>query len=158
MRLTKQQQRAVMNSLPRKHKAFLHQYCQESQMGGDGIGNILKSIGSFGSSVVKKMTPAAKAIVKELRPVLKEVGPVVLKEVVVPLLKARFSGGGMKIYAGSGLSPAGGGLRLAGQRQRGRGRGGKSANPWLVHVNRERSKHPGLTYKEVLKRASSTYK
>jgi hypothetical protein len=59
-------------------------------MKGDGIMSILKSIG------------------KVLGPIAKEVGPTVLKELVLPMLK--------KKIAGKGLSPPGGALRLAGQR------------------------------------------
>ncbi len=30
-------------------------------------------------------------------------------------------------------------------------------NPWLIHVRAYRKKHPNLSYKEVLERASKTY-
>ena len=33
----------------------------------------------------------------------------------------------------------------------------RSSNPWLVHVNAFRAKHPELSYQDVLKEASKTY-
>jgi hypothetical protein len=58
-------------------------------MRGEGFMDILKSIG------------------KVLGPIAKEVGPVALKEFILPFLKTKM--------AGQGLSPAGGALKLAGQ-------------------------------------------
>ena len=63
--------------------------CRRCQMRGDGLTDILKSAG------------------RVLGNVGKEIGPVVLKELIIPMLK--------KKYLGSGLSPAGGTLKLAGQ-------------------------------------------
>ncbi len=33
----------------------------------------------------------------------------------------------------------------------------KKVNPWMVHVNKFRQKHPKLSYKEVLQEAKKTY-
>ena len=56
-----------------------------------------------------------------LKPVVKVVGMTVLKEVLVPALKAKMgmTGDGRK-KKGRGLKTAGGGLRLAGQRGKGK--------------------------------------
>ena len=88
-RLTTPQQRALLRALPPHRKAAAKSHCQKCQMQGEGIMSILKSIG------------------KVLGPVAKEIGPVVLKEFIVPFIK--------KKIAGKGLSPAGSGLKLAGQ-------------------------------------------
>ena len=144
-------------------------------MRGEGFMDILKSVGSFGSKAVKFLTPAAKAIAKELKPIIKEVGPVVMKEVVVPLLKKKFLGGGISMFMpGSGLNPAGGSLRLAGQRGKGccsKGKGigvaggglnpaggGKKSNPWMTHVKKVKNANKGMKFSDVLKLASKSYK
>tara|TARA_R110002126_G_scaffold65994_1_gene167898 strand:- start:681 stop:1193 length:513 start_codon:yes stop_codon:yes gene_type:complete len=167
MRLSLSQQRQLMKTLPIRHKKFIHQYCKGCQMRGDGIMDIVKSVGKFGKKTIKSLTPAAKSIIKELKPIVKEVGPVILKEVIAPMLKAKFAGGGMKMYtagsgySGSGLSPAGSGLRLAGQRGKGCCGSGKkrnvSSNPWLVHVKKVRASHMDKKYSDVLKLAAKSY-
>ena len=156
---------------PSKRKT-LKQQCRACEMGGTGILDILKSAGKF--------------LVDNLGPIAKEVGPVVLKELVVPLLKNK---------VGLGLSLAGGrkgsGLRLSGQRgprrkssgcaitkatKRGKGlrlsgsgaksgkglrlagQGPKKANPWLAHVKKVKTKNPNMAFKDVLKKASKTWK
>ena len=130
-------------------------------MRGDGFLDIVKSVGKFGKKTIKSLTPAAKSIIKELKPIVKEVGPIILKEVIAPMLKAKFAGSGMKMYtagsgySGSGLSPAGSGLRLAGQR--GKGKKNVSSNPWLVHVKKVRAMHMDKKYSDVLKLASKSY-
>jgi len=64
-------------------------------MKGDGLMDIVKSVG------------------KVLGPIAKEVGPVVMKQFVLPMIE--------KKIAGKGLSPAGGALKLAGQGHRRKG-------------------------------------
>ena len=89
MVLTKAQQKAILKALPATHKKAVKQHAKQLQMQGHGFMDIIKSIGSF------------------LGPIVKEVGPTVLKEFVLPFLKTKMSG--------NGLSLAGGGLKLAGQ-------------------------------------------
>lgn len=94
-RLTLPQQRALYRALPASRKNACKRVCQQCQMKGEGFMSILKKVG------------------KALGPVAKEIGPTVLKEIVIPLVKKQ---------VGSGLVPSGGALRLAGQRGRGPGR------------------------------------
>ena len=70
-------------------------------MRGDGIADILKSVGSV------------------LGPIIKEVGPTVLKEFVVPFIMKKIEKK-MASKKGDGLKIPGSGLRLAGQRGRGK--------------------------------------
>jgi len=87
-RLTKAQQRSLIRALPAHRKNAVKKHCQKCQMQGQGFKDILKSVSSV------------------LGPIAKEVGPVVLKELVVPFLKNK---------AGLGLRLPGGALRLAGR-------------------------------------------
>jgi len=90
MKLTKAQQKALLNALPSQHKSAVKKHAKSLHMKGEGIMDILRSVGNF------------------LGPIAKEVGPVVLKEFVLPFLKKKMEGGA--------LTPAGGqGLKLAGQ-------------------------------------------
>ena len=93
-RLTKSQQHALLRALPAHRKNAVKAHCRSCQMKGEGFMDILKSIG------------------KVLGPIAKEVGPVVLKEFIIPFVKQKM--------AGNGLNPAGGALRLAGQRGKGK--------------------------------------
>lgn len=94
-RLTTPQQRALLNALPAHRKNAVKAHCQSCQMRGEGFMDILKSIGGV------------------LGPIAKEVGPVVLKEFILPFIKKKIAGNGLS-PAGGGLSPAGGGLNPAG--------------------------------------------
>lgn len=87
--LTLPQQRMLLGSITPARKKAVKKYCQTCNMRGDGIMDILKSVG------------------KVLGPIAKEVGPVVLKEFILPFLKTKMEG--------KGVSPAGGSLKLAGQ-------------------------------------------
>ena len=98
-----------------------------------------------------------------LGPIMKEVGPKVLKEFLLPFMikKAKehyglglhTAGGGLGL-AGTGLSPAGGALKLAGQ---GGGADSKKSSPWITHCKKV-AKEQGLSYKDAMKVASKTYK
>ena len=88
-RLKLSEQRRLYDALPQCRKTALRKHCQSCQMRGDGIKDIFKSIG------------------KVLGPIAKEIGPTVLKEIVIPLLKKKIDG--------KGISLPGGTLRLAGQ-------------------------------------------
>jgi hypothetical protein len=109
MKLNLKQQRALIKALPAHRIKDVKKHCQSCQMKGQGIGAILKSIGSV------------------LGPIAKEVGPTVLKELVIPFVKYKLTGKGTKL-AGQGTVLAGGGLRLAGQR----GRGKKSMKAYTI--------------------------
>lgn len=92
-KLTLAQQRALLRALPASRKNAVRNHCASCQMKGQGFMDILKSVG------------------KALGPIAKEIGPTVLKEFVLPMVKKKM---------GMGLSPPGGALRLAGQRGRGK--------------------------------------
>lgn len=94
-RLTLPQQRALLRALPASRVNACKRHCQACQMRGEGLKSILKSIG------------------RVLGPVAKEIGPTVLKQFVLPMVKKKL---------GMGLTPPGGALRLAGQRGTGRAR------------------------------------
>jgi len=87
--LTLSQQRDLLNSITPARKRAVKSYCRACNMRGEGFMDILKSIG------------------KVLGPIVKEIGPVALKEFILPFLKKKMEG--------QGLSPAGGSLKLAGQ-------------------------------------------
>ena len=93
-KLSLKEQRALLKSLPSHRMAAVKKHCQSCQMKGQGIGSILKSIGKF------------------LGPIVKELGPTVLKELVVPFIKTKIGGGGIHLPGGS--------LRLSGQRGKGK--------------------------------------
>ena len=81
-RLSLSEQRRLIGTMPVKHRMALQKHCTACEMQGQGLGDILKSIGQFG-----------KKAGHLLAPILKEVGPTVLKELVIPMLKAKYSGG-----------------------------------------------------------------
>tara|TARA_R110000823_G_scaffold41021_2_gene108287 strand:- start:439 stop:888 length:450 start_codon:yes stop_codon:yes gene_type:complete len=133
MKLNLKQQRALIKALPAHRINDVKKHCKSCQMKGQGIGAILKSIGSV------------------LGPIAKEVGPTVLKELVLPFVKYKLTGsgthlagkgtklaGGSMPVAGRGTKLAGGsmpvagrGLRLAGQRGP-RGKGKKSMKAYTI--------------------------
>jgi hypothetical protein len=130
-RLSQTQQRYILNSLPATRKTALKKYCRACEQHGDGIKDILKKVGAF------------------LGPIAKDVGPKILKEFIIPLLLKKAQEKYGIDPAGQGLSPAGGSLKLAGQ--------GKKTSPWILHVKKV-SKEKGISYKEAMKVAKSTYK
>ena len=125
-RLSQVQQRSLLNSLPSGRKTALKKYCRACQQQGNGVQDIIKKVGNF------------------LGPIAKEVGPKILKEFIIPLLLKK-----SKEHYGLGLTPAGGGLKLAGQ--------GKKTSPWIAHCKKV-AKEQGLSYKDAMKVASKTYK
>jgi len=95
MNLTRSDKVKLIQSLSAANKAKLRKHLREHKMSGKGMSgagflDFLKKVGNF------------------LSPVVKAVGPTILKEVLVPLAKSKM---------GLGLKPSGGGLRLAGQRR-----------------------------------------
>lgn len=96
-RLTLKQQRALVKALPAHRIAAVKKHCRSCSMKGQGVASILKSIGKF------------------LGPIVSKLGPTVLKQLVLPFIKTKISGGGVHL--------PGGGLRLSGQRgPRGKGK------------------------------------
>ncbi len=83
---TKQEQRRMYDALPESRKKALAKHCKSCEQRGEGFMDVFKSIAKF------------------LGPVAKELGPVVLKEILMPLLKKK-----------AGLEPKGKGLKLAGE-------------------------------------------
>jgi len=92
-KLTLAEQRRLMRALPRHRIELARQHCRACEMKGEGVIDILKSVG------------------KILGPVIKEVGPTVLKEFVLPFVKRKVE---QRIAQG----PGGKGLKLAGQGRR----------------------------------------
>ena len=88
-KLTLPQQRSMLRALPMSRKMEAKKYCKQCHMAGQGIMDIVKSIGSI------------------LGPIAKEIGPTVLKEFIIPLIKKKIDG--------KGIGLPGGTLRLAGQ-------------------------------------------
>tara|TARA_R110000787_G_scaffold191748_2_gene303242 strand:- start:957 stop:1298 length:342 start_codon:yes stop_codon:yes gene_type:complete len=88
-RLTIPQQRMLIKTISPARKRAIKTHCNKCSMKGQGFKEILKSIGSV------------------LGPIAKEIGPIVLKELILPFVKKKISG--------KGLTPAGGSLKLAGQ-------------------------------------------
>jgi hypothetical protein len=87
-RLNLTEQRTLMRAIPASRRGLIRQHCCNEQMKGKGVKSILKSV------------------VKVLGPVAKELGPTVLKQLVLPMIKKKM---------GMGINVAGGSLRLAGQ-------------------------------------------
>jgi len=95
MNLSKADKVKLIQSLSPANKAKLRKHLREHTMAGKGMSgagflDFLKKVGNF------------------LSPVVKAVGPTILKEVLVPMAKSKL---------GLGLKPSGGALRLAGQRR-----------------------------------------
>jgi hypothetical protein len=88
---------AGQRGLTPTHMKKIAKVCQCEAMKGEGIGSIFKSV------------------IKTLGPIAKELGPTLLKEIVLPLAKSAIE----KKIKGKGLHTGGDGLRLAGQRGKG---------------------------------------
>ena len=100
-KLTLAEQRKLIKALPAHRMTALKAHCRKCEMKGEGILDIIKSVG------------------KVLGGISADVGPTVLKELVLPLLKQKlFKGKGRKPRKkrGAGLSPGGRGLTLPGGR------------------------------------------
>lgn len=110
-KLTLPQQRLLVRMMTPNEKANLKSIVHQMEMGGNGFFDIIKSIG--------------KNVAKFGLPILKEVGPTILKEVILPMVKNKLEGNGKRGKRGSGLKIAGSGLKIAGNGcgcQRGTGR------------------------------------
>lgn len=108
-RLSVPQQRMLFESLSPMDKQHIRTawLTHQSQSGGKFIDDL--------KSFTKKAGIWSKtAIDSTIIPVLKYLGPTVLKEIVLPLTKKKI-GLGCKTRVGKGINTAGRGLRLAGQ-------------------------------------------
>ena len=95
-RFTKAEQLALLRALPITRRNAMKTHVRSKQMSGSGISDILKSLKSV------------------LGPIIKEIGPIALKEFIIPMLHKKMSGQGLSL-PGRGLSLPGRGLKLAGQ-------------------------------------------
>jgi hypothetical protein len=127
-RLTNPQQRALLNALPAHRKNAVKAYCQSREMRGEGITEILKSIGDV------------------LGPIAKELGPTVMKEFIIPFIKKKIEGKGLNPAgmglspAGKGVFPAGGALKLAGQGKKKMVKGSDEAKAHMAKIRAMRKK------------------
>jgi hypothetical protein len=96
MQLSLAERRKLAKSLSAAHKAQIKRHACACQMKGDGLLDIVKSVG------------------KSLGSIGKAIGPTVLKELVIPLVRQK---AGIK---GRGIALAGGG-RKAKKKQKGKG-------------------------------------
>jgi hypothetical protein len=133
-RLSLAKQRAYASTMPVKHRLALQKHCNACQMRGEGIMDVLKSIGKLGKKAGHALFPLVKAV-----------GPTVMKEILIPMFKKKYMGG-------KGLNIPGNGLKLAGT-----GKKTRKPNPWLIHVKKVKNTRPDLKYSEVLKLASKSY-
>lgn len=95
--------------MPTSRMKAVRRVCQNCEMKGDGLKSILSKVG------------------RALGPIAKEIGPTVMKELVLPMLKKKLTG--------SGLSVPGGSLKLAGQGRKRRRRRKKGGAMSTVYTN-----------------------
>ena len=79
MLLTVKEQRKILRDLPVSTKNKCKMHCRQQQMKGLGISDILKSIGNV------------------LGPIVKTLGPTVLKNFIVPFLEKKMRGEGIRL-------------------------------------------------------------
>jgi hypothetical protein len=97
------QQRSFMKAMPPNQMMMVKNHCDSCQMRGEGIGDIIKSIG------------------KVLGPLVKQFGPTILRELVLPFINKKMKGNGMMMpgyglnLPGNGMMMPGYGLKLSGQ-------------------------------------------
>lgn len=85
MALTKKEKHAIFRSLPASKQLAFKRMCSDCAMKGEGFGSFLRKAGRI------------------LGPVAKVIGPVVLKEIVLPVIRKKLAGSGLKL-AGTGKS------------------------------------------------------
>ena len=95
-KLSLAEQRKLIRALPEHRINACRNHCQMKEMAGSGFMDILKSIGSV------------------LGPLAKEVSPVILKELILPMLKTKISGNGLRL-PGKGTKLPGGAMSLSGK-------------------------------------------
>ena len=102
MKLTKQQQRELLEALPHSRKEAIKKHCHSCQMRGEGMSEILTSVTAY------------------LGPIAKKAGPIVVKEFIIPYVLQKIEKR-LESFINN-QNQNGSGLRLAGQRGRGRRR------------------------------------
>ena len=100
MKLSKDQQRALLEALPHSRKMVIRKKCHDCQMRGEGMSEILTSVTAY------------------LGPIAKKAGPIVVREFIIPYVLQKIERRLEKFINNQN----GSGLRLAGQRGRGRRR------------------------------------
>ena len=100
MKLTKQQQRELLEALPASRKHAIKKHCQSCQMRGEGMSEIISSVTAY------------------IGPLAKKAGPIVVREFIIPYVLQKIESRLEKFIENQN----GSGLRLAGQRGRGRRR------------------------------------
>ena len=83
-RFTKAEQLALLRALPPTRKNAMKTHVRTKQMSGAGISDILKGLKSI------------------LGPLIKEIGPIALKEFIIPMLHKKLAGNGLEL-AGRGM-------------------------------------------------------
>ena len=105
VKLSKQEQMALLNAMPAEQKKKLVKMVESEleNQSGEGWWDSIKSFGMKALPILKEVAG----------PIATFVGPIILKEFLLPMLKAKFGGGGLKL-SGQGKKK-GSGLGLAGQ-------------------------------------------
>ena len=104
VKLSKQEQMALLNAMPAEQKKKLVKMVESEleNQSGEGWWDSIKSFGMKALPILKEVAG----------PIASFVGPIILKEFLLPMLKAKF-GGGLKLSE-QGKKKKGSGLGLAG--------------------------------------------
>ena len=123
VKLSKQEQLALLNAMPADQKKQLVKMVESEleNQSGEGWWDSIKSFGQKALPILKEVAG----------PIATFVGPIILKEFLLPMLKAKF-GGGLKL-SGQGKKKKGSGLGLAGS--------GKPKPPHMVKGSQEAKDH-----------------
>ena len=106
-KLSKQEQLALLHAMPAEQKKKLVKMVESEleNQSGEGWWDNIKSFGVKAWPILKEVAG----------PVASFVGPIILKEFLLPMLKAKFGGGGLKLSGQGKKGKKGAGLGLAGQ-------------------------------------------
>ena len=104
VKLSKQEQLALLHAMPADQKKQLVKMVESEleNQSGEGWWDSIKSFGQKALPILKEVAG----------PIATFIGPIILKEFLLPMLKAKF-GGGLKL-SGQGKKKKGSGLGLAG--------------------------------------------
>lgn len=105
-KLTKAEQLKILHALPAENKKMIKKHFKHHLQAGGGFMDTVKSFLSKAGSVIG--------------PIAKEIGPIALKEFIVPMIKDKLKGGAIMTAGRGGAlklsgQGEGGALRLAGQ-------------------------------------------
>jgi len=123
VKLSKQEQLALLHAMPADQKKQLVKMVESEleNQSGEGWWDSIKSFGQKALPILKEVAG----------PIATFIGPIILKEFLLPMLKAKF-GGGLKL-SGQGKNKKGSGLGLAGS--------GKPKPPHMVKGSQEAKDH-----------------